>query len=241
VTPADGGDPVTESPRESVTGSATGPDAVSPGQSVTGSAGGPDAVSPGQSVTGSAGGPVTAAAGDRDLCALLGLDRARVADLIARLAERGITLAAAESLTGGLFIAALTEIPGSSAVVRGGIVCYATDLKRDLVGVDAALLAERGPVDRAVALQLAAGVRDRCRAGIGVGLTGVAGPGPQDGVPAGTVFVAAASGSRTGWSALTSDDVGPSDLAGPGGPDIRWRVRAAAVRAAVQLVEDLLA
>jgi nicotinamide-nucleotide amidase len=257
VTPADGSDPVTESGRQSVTGSAGGPDAESPrqsvtgsaggpvtdspGQSVTGSAGGPVTDSPGQSVKGSAGGPVTAAAGDRGLCGLLGLDRARVGDLIARLAERGITLAAAESLTGGLFTAALTEIPGSSAVVRGGIVCYATDLKRDLVGVDADLLAERGPVDREVALQLATGVRDRCRAGIGVGLTGVAGPGPQDGVPAGTVFVAASSGSRTGWSALTGDDVDPSDPAGAGGPDGRWRVRAAAVRAAVQLVEDLLA
>jgi nicotinamide-nucleotide amidase len=175
--------------------------------------------------------PVTAATpAAGGLCALLGVRRSRLPDLIARLTERGDTLAAAESLTGGLFTAMFTEQPGSSAVLRGGIVCYATDLKHSLVGVDAQLLAERGPVDREVALQLAAGVRRRCGASIGVGLTGVAGPGPQDGVPAGTVFVAAASADRARWRCL----------AGRAESADRWQVRAAAVRAALDLLEQLV-
>lgn len=164
------------------------------------------------------------------LCGLLGVRRGRLAQLIARLAERGDTLATAESLTGGLFTAMLTEQPGSSAVLRGGIVCYATDLKHSLVGVDAQLLAESGPVDREVAVQLATGIRRRCTASIGVGLTGVAGPGPQDGVPAGTVFVAAASADRVRWRCL----------AGGAESADRWQVRAAAVRAALDLLEQLV-
>jgi nicotinamide-nucleotide amidase len=164
------------------------------------------------------------------LCGLLGVRQGRLAELIARLAERGDTLATAESLTGGLFTAMLTEQPGSSAVLRGGIVCYATDLKHSLVGVDTQLLAERGPVDREVARQLAAGIRRRCAASIGVGLTGVAGPGPQDGVPAGTVYVAAASATTFRWRELTGGADRPT----------RWQVRAAAVRAALEVVEELV-
>jgi nicotinamide-nucleotide amidase len=108
------------------------------------------------------------------------------------LAERGETLACAESLTGGLVAATLVEIPGVSAVFRGGLVVYATDLKHALAGVPAALLAERGPVDPDVALALAAGARERCGADWGVATTGVAGPEPQDGKPVGLVFGAVA-------------------------------------------------
>lgn len=164
------------------------------------------------------------------LCALLGLDRQRVAELVMFLADGRMTVAAAESLTAGLFTAALTEIPGSSAVLRGGIVCYATDLKHSLVGVDDGLLARVGPVDREVAVQLAAGARDRCGASIGVGLTGVAGPDAQDGVAPGTVFVAAASADRFHWRGLT----------GHGGRTDRWGVRAAAVRTAIELIEEMV-
>ena len=116
---------------------------------------------------------------------------AAAAAAVARaLVERGQTLATAESLTGGLVAATLVEIPGVSAVFRGGLVVYATDLKHDLAGVSAALLRERGPVDPQVARELAAGVRDRCGADWGLATTGVAGPDPQDGKPVGLVFVA---------------------------------------------------
>ncbi|GIG02823.1 CinA family protein [Catellatospora citrea] len=115
-----------------------------------------------------------------------------VAGLVGRLADRGQTVATAESLTGGLLTATLVTVPGVSRVLRGGLVVYATDLKHSLAGVDAGLLAERGPVDPDVALALARGARERCGADWGLSTTGVAGPGPQDGVPAGTVYVALA-------------------------------------------------
>jgi nicotinamide-nucleotide amidase len=107
-----------------------------------------------------------------------------------RLVERHETLATAESLTGGLVAATIVEIPGVSAVYRGGLVVYATDLKHELAGVPAALLAERGPVDPDVAVALAAGARERCGADWGLATTGVAGPDPQDGKPVGLVYVA---------------------------------------------------
>jgi nicotinamide-nucleotide amidase len=109
-----------------------------------------------------------------------------------RLVERRETMATAESLTGGLVAATVVEIPGVSAVYRGGLVVYATDLKHALAGVPADLLAERGPVDPDVALALAAGARERCGADWGVATTGVAGPEPQDGKPVGLVYVAVA-------------------------------------------------
>jgi nicotinamide-nucleotide amidase len=108
------------------------------------------------------------------------------------LAGRRESLAVAESLTGGLLAAAIVDVPGASAVFRGGLVVYATDLKESLAGVPAALLAARGPVDPEVALALAEGVRARCGADWGLATTGVAGPDPQDGVPVGTVYVAVA-------------------------------------------------
>ncbi|HEV8568236.1 MAG TPA: CinA family protein [Actinoplanes sp.] len=108
------------------------------------------------------------------------------------LGERGETVAAAESLTGGLVAATIVEVPGASAVFRGGLVVYATDLKHTLAGVPEELLAERGPVDADVALALAAGARERCGADWGLATTGVAGPDPQGGKPVGLVFVAVA-------------------------------------------------
>jgi nicotinamide-nucleotide amidase len=115
-----------------------------------------------------------------------------------RLVERGESVATAESLTGGLIAATFVEIPGVSAVYRGGLVVYATDLKHLLAGVPEDLLEERGAVDPDVALALAAGARERCGADWGVATTGVAGPEPQDGKPVGLVYVAVAgpSGAR---------------------------------------------
>lgn len=168
-----------------------------------------------------------AAAGLADL---LDVDPQDLRGLVDGLAGHGWTVATAESLTAGLLTAVLTEVPGSSAVLRGGIVCYATDLKASLVDVDADLLARVGPVDPAVAVQLARGARRRCGADIGVGLTGVAGPDPQDGSPPGTVYVA-----RSG---IGRERVLQVPFAGP--PEGRWPVRAAAVRTALAMLRDLL-
>lgn len=114
------------------------------------------------------------------------------AELVARLRQLGQTVATAESLTAGMVAAELTSVPGSSAVLRGGLIVYATELKAKLAGVDPALLAEHGAVHHDVAVQLAEGARERCEATWGLGLTGVAGPDPQDGVAPGTVYVAVA-------------------------------------------------
>ncbi|WP_305782790.1 CinA family protein [Symbioplanes lichenis] len=113
------------------------------------------------------------------------------------LVERRETVATAESLTGGLLATTFVEIPGVSAVFRGGLVVYATDLKHTLAGVPEELLDERGPVDRDVARALAQGVRERCDADWGLATTGVAGPEPQDGKPVGMVFVAVAGATST--------------------------------------------
>jgi nicotinamide-nucleotide amidase len=117
---------------------------------------------------------------------------APLTEIHARLNARGATVGVAESLTGGLLTAALTETAGASSSVRGGLVVYATDLKAALAGVDRALLDERGAVDPDVALALARGARERLGATYGLGVTGVAGPDLQDGKAVGTVFGAIA-------------------------------------------------
>ena len=111
-------------------------------------------------------------------------------EIIGRLTRAGETVATAESLTGGLVAAALTDVPGSSNAFRGGVVAYATELKAEVLGVDVGLLKRHGPVYAPVAAAMADGVRQRLGATIGIATTGVAGPGPQDGHPAGTVHVA---------------------------------------------------
>ena len=111
-------------------------------------------------------------------------------EVIRLLTLSGETVAAAESLTGGLVAAALTDVPGASNAFRGGVVAYATELKAQLLGVDVGILKKHGPVYAPVAAAMAEGVRQRLGATIGVATTGVAGPGPQDGHPAGTVHVA---------------------------------------------------
>ncbi|HTZ93603.1 MAG TPA: CinA family protein [Streptosporangiaceae bacterium] len=112
------------------------------------------------------------------------------AEAIKLLSEAGQTVAVAESLTGGLVAAALTSVPGASVVVRGGVVAYATELKTALLGVPAGLLSRHGAVHPDVAAAMASGVRRRLGATYGAATTGVAGPGPAEGKPQGTVFVA---------------------------------------------------
>ena len=121
--------------------------------------------------------------------------------LIAELTGRGLRVAVAESLTGGLVVAELTSVPGASVVVSGGVVAYDTAVKGSVLGVDAALLAAEGAVHSEVARQMADRVRtalavDGRPAELGIATTGVAGPTDQDGKPPGTVFVGIAFGGE---------------------------------------------
>ena len=116
------------------------------------------------------------------------------AAVMALLKARGLTIAVAESLTGGLLVAELVSVPGASAVLRGGVVAYATELKNTLLGVDADLLAASGPIHPDVARGMAEGVRSRLGADVGIATTGVAGPDPQDGHAPGEVWLGFANG-----------------------------------------------
>ena len=91
--------------------------------------------------------------------------------------KRGIMLATAESCTGGMIIAALTDIAGSSAVVDRGFITYSNEAKMDMLGVSAATLDAHGAVSRETALEMAAGALARSRAGLTLAVTGIAGPG----------------------------------------------------------------
>lgn len=119
------------------------------------------------------------------------------ARLVAALKAAGATAATCESLTGGLVGATITGVPGASAVYRGGLVTYASDLKSALAGVDAVWIRDHGVINAETAQMMAAGCARACGAGMGLSCTGVAGPDPQDGAPVGTVFVCAWTPSRT--------------------------------------------
>ncbi|GAB4584740.1 CinA family protein [Nocardia sp. IFM 10818] len=152
---------------------------------------------------------------------------APAADLVAALRAAGQTIATAESLTAGLLAATIAGIPGASTVLRGGLIVYATDLKHALAGVSTDTLTADGPVAASTAEQLAVGARTRCGADWGVGLTGVAGPDPQDGREVGTVFL--------GISGPEGTEVVRLKLSGD-----RWTIRVGSVRAAVtELVRSI--
>ncbi|MET8974734.1 nicotinamide-nucleotide amidohydrolase family protein [Streptomyces sp. NPDC004539] len=157
-------------------------------------------------------------------------------DVVRLLTVKGETLAVAESLTGGLVAAEITAVPGASKAFRGSVTAYATDLKRQVLGVDAALLAARGAVDAQVAAQMAAGVRKALGADWGIATTGVAGPDPQDGQPVGTVFVA------------VDGPFGPDSGSAPGGKvralrlnGSRTEIRRESVRSVLALLLEELA
>ncbi|NPC44198.1 CinA family protein [Nocardioides sp. zg-1230] len=125
---------------------------------------------------------------------------ARVLDA---LAARGETLATAESLTGGLLAARITDVPGASGSFVGGVVSYATRVKVAVLGVPDELVAQHGVVSEQCAIAMAHGVRDRLQATWGLATTGVAGPDPQEGRAVGTVWVALAD--RAGATARLLD------------------------------------
>ena len=115
-------------------------------------------------------------------------------DVLKRL--KGKTLVTAESITGGGIGAALTAVPGASAVYRGGIISYCDDVKHALLGVPREVLEQFGAVSRPTALAMAMGAREKLQADAAIAVTGLAGPGGDDfGNPVGTVFIAFADGN----------------------------------------------
>ena len=111
--------------------------------------------------------------------------------VVSILTEKSLTVAAAESCTGGLISKRLTDIPGASKVFKGGVIAYGVPVKTEMLDVSAELIKAKGAVSREVAIAMAEGVRVKLNADIGVGVTGVAGPDSDDyGLPPGTVFIA---------------------------------------------------
>src|SRR5580700_12009634 len=143
------------------------------------------------------------------------------------LTEAGLTIAVAESCTGGLFGAVLTAVAGSSAYVRGGVIAYADEVKAEHLGVGRHLLATHGAVSPEVAGAMASGVRVRYEATLGVGITGVAGPDASEHKPAGLVFVAVADAASLRVIRLDEDH----------GRELN---RAHAVQAALQLCGEVI-
>lgn len=124
------------------------------------------------------------------------MDKARLA--VAALSEKGKTLATAESCTGGLLGALLTDVPGASRVYLGGVISYAYSVKETLLDVDAQLLCEKGAVCEEVARQMAQGARERLHADLALATTGNAGPGADEKNPnVGEIYVACASQEGT--------------------------------------------
>ncbi|BDG73278.1 CinA family protein [Roseomonas fluvialis] len=150
------------------------------------------------------------------------LDQARA--VLAALEARGLTLATAESCTGGLIAAALTAIAGSSSVVMAGFVTYSNAAKMRMVGVGEATLAAHGAVSEAVAREMAEGALREAGVDIALSCTGIAGPGgATPGKPVGLVFIGCA---RRGETTVVERHVFPGD---------RTSVRALTVAAALRL------
>jgi nicotinamide-nucleotide amidase len=146
------------------------------------------------------------------------------ASVIAGLVGSSLTLATAESLTGGGVGALLTSVPGASAVYAGGVIAYSGAAKATLLAVPPELVAEHGVVSAPCALAMAAGARVALGADLGVSTTGVAGPDPQEGKPVGLVYVAVAD--------ATGREVRELRLSGD-----RASIRAATTLAALTLVQ----
>ncbi|GLY10417.1 competence/damage-inducible protein A [Pseudobacillus badius] len=114
-------------------------------------------------------------------------------ELAERLKETSYTVAAAESLTGGLFQSEITAIPGASSFFKGGIVCYSNEAKEALVQVKKETLTRHGAISAECAIELAENARQLLKADFGISFTGVAGPGEAEGQPPGTVWIGLSS------------------------------------------------
>jgi nicotinamide-nucleotide amidase len=123
--------------------------------------------------------------------------RALEAVVGALLREHALTIAVAESCSGGLLASRLTDVPGSSDYVERGVVCYSNRAKTELLGIPAAMIEEHGAVSEPVACAMAEAIAASAKTSVGVGVTGIAGPGggtPDK--PVGTVCVAATINGR---------------------------------------------
>lgn len=116
--------------------------------------------------------------------------RAHAKSVVASLSERGESVAVAESLTAGGLGAAITHTPGASQVFFGGLIAYTNEVKINILGINASLIAEHGVVSEEVANAMADAAREKFGTTWGIATTGVAGPGPHQGIPEGTVWVA---------------------------------------------------
>lgn len=105
------------------------------------------------------------------------------------LKEKGVTLSCAESLTGGLFQAQLASLPGTSSILKGGVICYQDEVKKKVLSVKESTLIQHTSVSEKCAQELAENVRELLSSDIGISFTGVAGPGSHEGHPAGTVWI----------------------------------------------------
>jgi PncC family amidohydrolase len=144
--------------------------------------------------------------------------------LQAQCIARGVTVATAESCTGGLVAHLLTEVPGSSAYLLGGIVAYSDGVKRAELDVPAELLERHGAVSAQVAVAMADGVRARLGADLGVSVTGIAGPdGGSEAKPVGLVYIAVSG-------------LGPADVRRYTWPGDRSENKRESARAAIELL-----
>lgn len=140
----------------------------------------------------------------------------------------GKTLVTAESLTGGGIGAALTAVPGSSSVYKGGVISYTDEVKQEILGVDAHILSRYGAVSLWTAGAMASGVRKLLKADVAVSVTGLAGPGGDDfGHAVGTVFI----GFENQAKAVAKEYHFPGD---------REAVRQQTIRAALELILEML-
>lgn len=120
-----------------------------------------------------------------------------MAPLGERLRSENLKVAVAESCTGGLLAATLTDLPGASDVFLGAAITYTYEAKERMLGIPRALLEERGAVSEEVALLMARRIREQLGADLGLSVTGVAGPNVQEGKPVGLIYVAASTAERS--------------------------------------------
>lgn len=125
---------------------------------------------------------------------IYGVPMSPAARLLELLATGNLTIATAESLTGGLLCSDLVSVPGASHAVLGGVVSYATEVKVRVLGVPGDLVATHGVISAECAAAMAQGARVHLGADVGVSTTGVAGPDSQEGQPVGTVFIGVSLG-----------------------------------------------
>jgi competence/damage-inducible protein CinA C-terminal domain len=158
------------------------------------------------------------------------VEQAAVA-LFEALESKGLTIACAESCTGGLVTAAITDIPGASKVLWGGVASYSNEAKEKLLGVSSETLAEYGAVSREVAAEMAKGILEASEADLALAITGIAGPeGGSEEKPVGLVWFAFRGAEGESWE---ESRVFPGDRA-----EIREAAAERALRGAAELARE---